>query len=90
MDKDGYIELIEYAHVRKEGVIIDMIPAFRCRYRIGASMTHSTGHYVCEERLDSGDILQHNDGSVSKMKSNPNMGREGYFLRLERVDKKPV
>ncbi len=66
----------------------------RCRYRIGAAICHiggsSTehGHYVCEERpAESGNLIRHDDSKVHNDIKVDNFGRQGYLLRLNKVNK---
>lgn len=89
----GHIIITEYAPIMDDlGRIIDMKPAYRCRYRIGASITHNGGpgggHFICEERTATG-TLYHDDRTVSEL-NDPNMGVNGYLVRLDLVDKTKI
>lgn len=87
--ENGYITLTEYAPIlNNQGGIVDMQPAYTCRYCIGASMTHGIGHFICEERTAKG-TLYHNDNTVSEL-NDPLMGTKGYFIRLDLVDKTKI
>lgn len=95
-DENGYVTLTEYRPVLDESGknIITMEPAFKCRYRIDAAMTHGGGvgggHYTCHIRNPSGQVEVHSDERISE--GNPiTFGKQGYFLCLSLVgEKEPI
>lgn len=98
LDKDGLIPFVKYQPIIQaangQNPIVGMQAIETCRYRIGASMTQSGntegGHYVCEERTTKGQLICHDDMIIQQLERGKEIGKLGYFLRLELVDRKKL
>lgn len=91
VNKEGLISFIEYKPVYEGKNIVDFSPSNICYYRIDTALTHqggaNGGHYICEERAASGQMLRHSDMQVKTVNEGLKFGTSGSLLRLKLVKK---
>lgn len=94
VDKDGLISFIEYKPIYEGKNIVEFSPSKICHYRIETALTHqggaNGGHYICDERAASGQMLRHSDMQVKAANDGLKFGTSGSLLRLKLVKKESL
>jgi len=95
LDKDNLIAFtnhdVVYGDVNGVSCAVKMVPREKCFNRIGAAIIQlgglEWGHYICEERTQSGLLIKHNDAIIESVSKESDFGTSGYFIRLDLVKK---
>lgn len=94
VNKEGLISFIEYKPIYEGKNIVEFKPSKMCYYRIVTALTHqggaNGGHYICEERAASGQMIRHSDMQVKAFNEGLKFGTSGSLLRLKLVKKESL